>query len=468
MQQRKLVIDSVYYTIGEVLPRVFGFLLLPLTTRFLTPAEYGINSYTNTVMLFSLAISTLSLNTFLLRNYYKEDGAVNQRKIIGNIFLLTLMTNGLLSGLELLIFPRALERLKIGIPFYPFFLLAILINFLDSLSIVPLIIFRIQRRARTFVLVNGAKVAAQFVATYLLLVTHYGLTGVYLARLFVSIPFAVLFVAIVWRHAIFLPNKDQMRKALRFSLPLLPGVLSYLFISTFDRVVLEKNLGLTSLGLYSTAATLSLALNIIVQGLYRSFEQRIFEKHGTEGYLPMVDTLYRYFLTCLVIGGFLLSLFSRELFVFFTSSRFVEAYTLVPLLVIPVLLSGFSTFFSTLLVADHRQIVITRSMVLALAVTVPGTLLLVRWLGVYGVILASALAFATVIWYYLRHLRLLHTYVVQGSVLLALMIGLSLVMQALALPMAYAIPLKLVIAGLYLQLCLALFKVKLTRLRELI
>jgi O-antigen/teichoic acid export membrane protein len=468
MQQRKLVIDSAYYTVGEILPRVFGFLLLPLTTRFLTPAEYGISSYTNTVMLFSLAISTLSLHTFLLRNYYKEDGVENQRKIIGNIFLLTLMTNGLLSGLELLIFPRALERLKIGVPFHPFFLLAILINFLDSFSIVPLIIFRIQRKARTFVLVNGAKVAAQFAATYLLLVAHQGLTGVYLARLFVSLPFAVLFVIVVWRHAIFLPNRAQMRKALRFSLPLLPGVLSYLFISTFDRVVLEKNLGLTSLGLYSTAATLSLALNIIVQGLYRSFEQRIFEKHGTEGYLPMVDTLYRYYLTCLITGGFLLSLFSRELFVFFTSSRFVEAYTLVPLLVVPVLLSGFTTFFSTLLVADHRQIIITRSMVLSLVVTVPSTLLFVRWMGVYGVILASALAFATVIWYSLRHLRLTHTYVFPGSVLLGLLIGLSAGAQALALPMGYAIALKLVVAGLYVKLTIVLFRVKLTRIREMI
>ena len=467
MQQRKLVIDSVYYTIGEVLPRVFGFLLLPLTTRFLTPAEYGISSYTNTVMLFSLAISTLSLNTFLLRNYYKEDGVENQRKIIGNIFLLTLITNGVLSGLELLVFPRALERLKIGIPFHPYFLLAILINFLDSLSTVPLIIFRIQRKARTFVLVNGAKIALQFAATYVLLVWHYGLTGVYLARLFVSIPFALLFVAVVYRHAIFLPNKAQMRKALRFSLPLLPGVLSYLFISTFDRIVLEKNLGLTSLGLYSTAATLSLALNIIVQGLYRSFEQRIFERHGTEGYLQMVDTLYRYFLTCLIMGGFLLSLFSREFFVFFTSSRFVEAYTLVPLLVVPVLLSGFTTFYSALLVANHQQLIITRSMVLSLVVTVPSTLLFVRWMGVYGVILASALAFATVIWYYLRHLQLTHTYVLRGSLLLGLLIGLSAGVQALALPMVYAIALKLVIAVGYFKLTLTLFRVKLTGIRQL-
>jgi O-antigen/teichoic acid export membrane protein len=468
MQQRKLVIDSAYYTIGEVLPRVFGFLLLPLTTRFLTPAEYGINSYTNTVMLFSLAISTLSLNTFLLRNYYKEDGLENQRKIIGNIFVLTLITNGLLSGLELLVFPWALERLKIGIPFQPYFFLAILINFLDSLSVVPLVVFRIQRRAKTFVLVNGVKVAAQFGVTYWLLMARQGLTGVYLARLFVSIPFALFFAAVVYRHAIFLPNRMQMRKALRFSLPLLPGVLSYMFISTFDRVVLEKNLGLSSLGLYSTAATLSLALNIIVQGLYRSFEQRIFEKHGTDEYFPMVDTLYRYFLTCLVTGGFLLSLFSREFFVFFTSSRFVEAYSLVPLLVVPVLLAGFSTFYSTLLVANHQQLVITRSMVLSLVVTVPSTLLFVRWMGVYGVILASALAFAIVIWYYLKHLQLMHTYVWRGLLLLGLLIGLSAGVQALALPMIYAIALKLVVAALYLKLTIALFRVKLAGIRKMI
>jgi len=468
MHQRKLVIDSVYYTIGEVLPRVFGFLLLPLTTRFLTPAEYGINSYTNTVMLFSFAISKLSLDTFLLRNYYKEDGAVNQKKIIGNIFLLTLLTNGLLSGLELLIFPWALLQFKIGIPFQPFFFLAILINFLDSIAMVPLIVFRVRRKAGTFVLINAAKVIAQFGATYWLLMAHYGLTGVYLARLYVGIPFTILFVAIVYRHAIFLPSRAQMRKAMQFSLPLLPGALSYLFISTFDRIVLEKNLGLTSLGLYSTAATLSLALNIIVQGLYRSFEQRIFEKHGTESYSGLVDTLYRYFLTCLITGGFLLSLFSREVFVFFTSSRFMEAYALVPLLVVPVLLSGFSTFFSTLLVADHRQIVITRAIVLAVVVTVPTTLLLVRWMGVYGVIVASALTFATVIGYYLPYLPLRHKYVLQASILLALLVGLSVGSQALALPMVYAIVLKLVVAGLYFKLTITLFKVKLTGIRKLI
>src|SRR5260370_29519718 len=53
----------------------------------------------------------------------------------------------------------------------------------------------------------------------------------------------------------------------------------------------SKSVGLGLLGLYSTAATLALALNIIIQGLYRAFEQNIFEKHGQPGYHQVTDEL---------------------------------------------------------------------------------------------------------------------------------------------------------------------------------
>jgi O-antigen/teichoic acid export membrane protein len=466
MPRKKLVVDSIYYTIGEVLPRVVGFFLLPVLTRWLTPAEYGINSYTSTVMLFSFALSSLSLNTFLLRNYYKEDTETGRKRIIGNIFLLTVLTNGLLSGLELLIFPRALVWLKVGIPFHPFFLLAIVNNFLDGLSIVPMVIYRVRKHARTFVLVNSAKVILQFAATWLMLaLLHKGLTGVYLARLYVNIPFSILFILIVRSGGAFRPDGAQMRRALQFSLPLLPGVMSYLFLSTFDRIVLEKNLGLTSLGLYSTAATLSLALNVIVQGLYRPFEQRIFETHGAPDYGKVTDTLYRYFLACLLTGGFLLGLFSREIFLFFTSAKYLPAYPLVPLLVVPVVLSGINGFIALLAIADHRQLMITRATILSVCVSIPGTLILVRWLGVYGAILSSSISFGIVGWYYLWSMKLSRNYVWAWGGLLALLPLTSLAFQAAGLPVLYEILLKTGAAGLYGLLCISIFRIDLKSIR---
>ena len=461
MRNRQLVIDSIYYTIGEILPRVIGFFLLPILTKYLTPAEYGIYSYTNVVMLFSFALATLGLNTFLLRSYYKEDGVPAKKKLIGNVFLLTLATNGVVAGLELSIFPGALRLLAVGIPFYPYFLLAIGINFLEGLSVVPLIIYRVRKQARLFVAVNASRTFLQFFAIlFLLSRQHLGLTGVYVARLLVNIPYGILFVVVVFRNAVFLPDRRQIRKALVFSLPLLPGVLSYLFISTFDRLVLEKNLGLTSLGLYSTAATFSLALNVVVQGLYRSFEQTVFENHGSNNYPAITDTLYRYFLGCLIAAGFLLGLFSREIFLFLTSARYFSAYALVPLLVIPVILSGLATFLGSLVIAEHRQTVVTRATLLSAAVMIPGTLILVRLIGVYGAILASGLSFAVVVGYYLRDLRLKNTYFGRWMTMLALMLALTLGVDAIGMPLVWGIALKLAVAAIYLAACVLVFRLR--------
>jgi O-antigen/teichoic acid export membrane protein len=464
MQNRRLVINTIYYTIGEILPRLIGFLLLPLITRYLTPAEYGIYSYTNTVMLFSFALSTLSLNTFLLRNYYKEETPEGRRRIIGNIFLLMLLTNAAVSALELLIFPGVLSWLKTGIPFSPYFVLAIVNNFIEGIAVVPLIIYRLRQDARTFVFLSAGRVFLQFGLTAILLTRwHFGLTGVYLARTFVGIPYMLLFLGIVYRNARFLPDRQQMRKALRFSLPLLPGVLSYLFITTFDRMVLEKHVGLGALGLYSTAATLALALNIIAQGLYRSFEQKLFEKHGKPEYETVMDGLHRYYLTALLAGGFLLSLFSREIFLFFTSPGFRPAYRLVPLLIVPVILNGLITFLNVLVIAEQRQTLVTQGMSLSLVITFPATVWLIRLWGVYGAILSSALSFGIVVFYYLIRLRLKRPHVLAWGSLLLLLVGVCQGIQWLDLSLVPMLLIKLGLAAGYLRLCIFLFKINLLK-----
>lgn len=461
MQNRRLITNSIYYTIGEILPRIVGFFLLPLLTRYLTPAEYGIFSYTNTVMLFSFALSTLGLNTFLLRNYYKEETPEGKKGIIGNIFLLMLLTNITVTLLELLVFPIALSQLKTGIPFRPYFLLAIGNNFIEGISVVPLIIYRIRQNARGFVVINGGKVFLQLVTTALLLrLWHWGLPGVYWARIITGIPFTLLLLWVVYRHSLFRPDKDQMRRALRFSLPLLPGVLFYLFITSFDRLVLERYVGLDSLGLYSTAAALALALNIIVQGLYRAFEQNIFEKHGHPGYHQATDELFRYFLVSLLGGGFLVSIFSREIFLLFTSPAFWPAYRLVPLLVVPVILNGFITFLTVLVVAGQRPAVITRGMLLSLVVSLPATVFLIRTWGAYGAIASSTLSFGIVVSFYLYQLRLRRSYVLSWSILLMISVGVCQGLQLVDLPLPVLIAIKLGLSAGYLAACVSHFRLR--------
>ena len=63
------LINTIYYSLGELLPKVISFLLLPLYTRYLSPSDYGIVSYTTTITTFLSVIGMLGLNSHVLRYF---------------------------------------------------------------------------------------------------------------------------------------------------------------------------------------------------------------------------------------------------------------------------------------------------------------------------------------------------------------------------------------------------------------
>ncbi|MFL9481721.1 lipopolysaccharide biosynthesis protein [Chitinophagaceae bacterium LWZ2-11] len=401
LYKNKLVVNSFFYTIGEIIPKILSFILLPVLTRYLSPAEYAINNYTSTIMGFLLVLSVLSLNTFLLRNYYKTSTDVERKKLVGSIFILTIIVNLFFSAISFAIFPSAIKLFKINIPFYPYFFLAIIINALDGVTIIPMVLYRVREQAKIFVTINVSKTFFQLIITYILLrYYNWGLVSVYISRLTISLIYSFFFIRIVSRASIFKFNLSQVKSALRFSFPLLPGALSYLFITSFDRIILERNVSLTELGIYSTAATLALTLNIIVQGLYRSFEQKIFQQHGQQGYQKLVLNLGNLFFFMVIAGGILISCFCKEFFLLFTSHKYVEAYKSVPYQVVPVVIAGINVFLSTILVADNKQIYITKGTVMSLVISVLIALILIPAFKIPGAIISSIIAFLIVQIYY--------------------------------------------------------------------
>ena len=66
----KLLKDTFLYSLGEICPKVISFFLLPIYTKYLSPADYGTIAYTNTIMLFLFVLGSMSLNSFVLRYYF--------------------------------------------------------------------------------------------------------------------------------------------------------------------------------------------------------------------------------------------------------------------------------------------------------------------------------------------------------------------------------------------------------------
>jgi O-antigen/teichoic acid export membrane protein len=443
--------NVAFYTIGEVIPRVLSFLLLPVLTKYLTTSDYGISSYINTIATFLYVLTTLSVNSYALRTYYKVNSELDKKKLIGNIFVFLCGWGMIMLILEALLFPVLLNTFSVQVPFYPYFLLGLVINFFDVASVIPLITYRVNEDAKGFVLLSVGRTIVQYVFILLLIVYfRMGLLGSFLGRLIACVPFLIIYISIIKKKGIFTINVQQIKEALRFSLPLLPGALSYLVISMFDRIILERYVSLSELGIYSVASTLALTLNIVIQGFYRSFEQKIFREHNNIEYLNKVDSLYKIYIAALYVPAFCVILFSREILLFFTSSQYFSASFYVPYLVIAVIVSGMNTFIGTLLIADNRRKIISISSFTAAILSFVINLVFIKYYGVLGACLASILSFFIVSIFYFAKARIVKRYLIQQTIFLIIFFAARYIDLPTSLSAEIAIKLLIVMIFMFL------------------
>lgn len=424
MPGTKTVANVALYTIGEIVPKVLSFLLLPILTHYLSTGDYGISSYTNTVTTFLYVLTTLSVNTYALRYYYKINTSEEKKKLLGNIFLFLSGWGLIMLVLESLLLPFLLKTFSVQVPFYPYFLLALIINFFDITSVIPLVAYRVNDDAKGFVMLSLGRTILQYILI-LCFVAYYkmGLLGSYTGRLAASIPFFFVYSMVMRKKGSFNFNFKQIKEGLHFSLPLLPGALSYLVISMFDRIILERYVSLSALGLYSVASTLALTLNVVIQGLYRTFEQKIFREHSKEGYKPLVDSLYKIYIVALFIPGFMLILYVKEILLFFTSQQYYPSAQYVVYLVVAVIVSGMNTFFGTILIADNKRKIITYSSFISAIASFALNLVLIKIFGVFGACIASILSFLVVYIFYFRKVDLVNKYLFQQVLFVTIFFG---------------------------------------------
>lgn len=445
---------------GEVVPRVLSFFLLPVLTKYLSTSDYGINGYITSLITFIYVLCSLSLNTYLLRYYNERKTADDKARLTGGLFLLITGANIVFLALEFGMFPLYLKWFKVGIPFYPLFFLAAINNFFEVLSIIPLTLYRVRGKAPGFVAINLMRTLLQVTAVYIFVARlHDGLVGMFYGRLIVNSLFVIVYLAIIRKYGHFKIDKKMSWDALKFSLPLIPGAVSYLLLTTFDRVILEPNISLGDLGLYSVAYTIAISLNIVIQAFYKSFEPIIFREINAESFERTAYNLYRFFLFTIFLFGFALALGSPEVFRIVTSKAFYAGHRIVPFLVISVVIAGINTFLGTLLVARGRQKQISASLVCASLVSLALNLILDPVLGYWGAVIGSITAFLVSNVYF--HVLLRLSYNLIGRQLLALGLAISILflfnMDLHAYPLVLIVAIKGVVVLLFAWLNVFLF-----------
>ena len=79
--------QTLIFTLGRFLPAAFNLLFLPAYSFFLTPEDFGLFGYVISFQSILIVITVLSLNSFMLRDFFVKDNDYKNQELFGTIFL---------------------------------------------------------------------------------------------------------------------------------------------------------------------------------------------------------------------------------------------------------------------------------------------------------------------------------------------------------------------------------------------
>lgn len=339
---RKLVGASAVYGLGSVLVRGLAFMLLPVYTRYLSPAEYGIVALTVTCTVVLGLLYPLGLRGALSRTYYAGGSVEERKERVGTLWIAMILFAAVMALVLDRIGPSLTAALLPEVPFHPYLRLAVWTAFLGVLGLTPLVLLQAQERALTYVLLTMWTALTTTALTLWLVVRGGGaegyLQGALIGAALAAVPYLALTIGQirpVFRMSVLAP-------ALAFGLPLVPHALAGWALEMSDRVILTRLLPLRDVGVYSLGYQLGAAMGLLTTAFNAAWVPFLFgtlKQEGDQAH-PKLARLVTYFAIVLCFIGLGWSLLVEHATRLIAGPEFREAYRITPWVVGGYVLSG--------------------------------------------------------------------------------------------------------------------------------
>jgi O-antigen/teichoic acid export membrane protein len=261
---RRLATTGAAYTASSVISKLIAVALLPLYTRYLSPADYGAAEVLITGVIAASIVIRLGIIEALLRFYYESDEDADRVVRTGFASLFWSATVGLAIALPLAepISQLLLDRSDPGLV-----RIAILGLWVFTMYEFLLTLFRLDERAKAFLVFTVSNVMVTIPVTiWLVVLEGEGAEGLLLGQYATGAAFLSILLVSQRHRLALLPNRGLLRRMLRFGFPTMPAELSLYSLNFIDRLLLVRLAGLADAGLYSLSIKFAQAVNVLVKG----------------------------------------------------------------------------------------------------------------------------------------------------------------------------------------------------------
>ncbi|HEX8050173.1 MAG TPA: oligosaccharide flippase family protein [Solirubrobacterales bacterium] len=392
---RRLATTGAAYTAASIVSKVIAVALLPLYTRYLSPADYGAAEVLFAAVVAASIVVRFGLIEAILRFYYQEDE--DPAQVVAGSFagLFWLST---LGALVLLPFAEPLSEALLDRSAPDLVRIAIGGLWVLTMWEFLLTLFRLEERARAFFATTILNVLVSIGLTVVLVVGFdEGARGLLLGSYAAGAVFVVGLIALRRRRLSLRIDRALLRRLFRFGLPTMPAEVSLYLLNFVDRLIIVRTLGLAEAGLYSLAVKFAQAVNVLVRGFQLAWPPLAYsirdDDEARRTYATVV-TLFVAGCAWVVAGMWLLS---RWIVRALADPKFFDSFEVIGLVSTAVTLYALYLVLVVILGRTGRTEFNLPAAIGALVVNVALNLALVPSLGIVGAGLALVASYTVVL-----------------------------------------------------------------------
>lgn len=385
--------SALIYGAGRMLTQFIQFLLLPLLTAYLTPADYGVFAVLGLLGLLTQPLFSLGLGAAVGPCYFAGNNAERKETSIWTAFALTLTSSSILSVLALLFAPELSWLAFQSTSYSGLVSLSLWTVALSIPSSILTLRLQFEEKAVLFVTLTTISTLISIGLSIVLVVfLRGGVKGMVMSGLIGQLTNLALFAALTAPGMKFRLNLKMARKLLRLGLPLIPGFAFLFVLQQSNKYILQYFRGLDEVGIYAVGFNLGMFMSVPVAALttawYPYFMRFLEQQDEARQVFGRIFTYY-------IFGFGALSLFfyiaAKPIVMLMVQPAFHEAYRVIGLSASAQFLVGvFSLLLpSAYFAQDVKYISLVQGV--AAVVSLGFNLLLIPMFGLYGAAMALML-----------------------------------------------------------------------------
>lgn len=383
------------YGLGVVVSRAASFVMLPIYTRYLTPADYGILELLEMTTDVIAMIAGMGLAASVFRFYSGAEDDEGRHVIVSTASIAVTIIAVMVAALGFTVAPT-ISRVVLKVAHPDYVRLYFLTYLVQTAAIVPFAFLRAIHRSLLFVVLNVSQLLlALSLNIYLVVFHHQGVRGVLISGLLSSTVIGAVVVTYALHHTGVRFSLARAKAMAIFGFPLALWSIGSFVLTFSDRYFLNYYSTTSTVGIYSLGYKFGF---VLVAFAYQPFSQ-VWDPHRFEvakqaDAINVFDRVFFYLNLVLGVMAFLIAIFVKDFLRVMSDRAFLPAASVVPIVLMAYILQSWTNYCNVgLYLKDQTRLAALASWI-GVGVCIVLNFALIPTFAMYGAAWATVGAFA--------------------------------------------------------------------------